>query len=339
MDYKDIILSQKKALKKEIQWWPTFFYHFTDVHNAVGILKSGWIMSRQYVSDNKIMKHDNASKAVIQATKTINQGYGRLYFRPLTPTQYHNEGFKPHEIRNTEIDASCPVPVFLCLSSLATLQYPGTKFAEKGISGNRHNIQEGIDAFSKLNFSKIYHNAWYDPKENGDIKDYRHSEIIRENGFPLEPLLQCILCRSVAEKDTLLYLIKMYSLRLYNSYKDKIFYIPKYQCFFNNGIFIKKVFVSDQYLIVEFNEPKERLQKKELVYFTLQATLLYKKHNGEVITEDIREKEFNYCSIRSIFIELKNNFSYDSLYCRISFDNEIMYENDFENLECQLFEL
>ena len=111
----------KKSIKKRNSVVAHFFYHFTDVHNAVNILKSGWIMSRQYVSDNKIMEHDNASKAVIQATKTINQSYGRLYFRPLTPTQYHKEGFKPHEIRNTEIDASCPVPVFLCLSSLATL--------------------------------------------------------------------------------------------------------------------------------------------------------------------------------------------------------------------------
>ena len=56
-------------------------------------------------------------------------------------------------------------------------------------------------------------------------------------------------------------------------------------------------------------------------------------------SRDIRKKVFDYCSIRTVFIELKNDFSYDNLYCKISFDDEVMYENDFENLECQLFEL
>lgn len=336
MEYKDIILSQKQKLSKELQWWVSFFYHFTDVHNAVNILKKGWIMSRKYVSDSGIMENDNASKAVIQATNTSSKNYGRLYFRPLTPTQYHNEGFKPKEIRNTEIDASCPVPVFLCLSSLKTLQYPGTEFAEKGIAGNRHNIQSGEDAFSQLNFSKIYHNTWYDTKENSDIKEYRLSEVIRENGFPLEPLLQCILCRSIAEKETFLYLIKVYSLRMYNTYKDKIFYLPKYQCFFNNGIFIKKAIINEQYLTLTLNESENRLKTKSSVYFLLSVELVYKKNNGEVLLEEIREKRFNYCKIQSVFIELRKDFSYDSLYCKVLFDGEIMYENEFYDLQCKL---
>lgn len=333
MEYKDIILLQKQKLNENIQWWTSFFYHFTDVHNAVNILKKGWIMSRKYVSDNGIMENDNASKAVIQATNTKSKNYGRLYFRPLTPTQYHNEGFKPHETRDVEIDASCPVPIFLCLSSLATLQYPGTEFAEKGIAGNRHNIQSGVEAFSHLNFSKIYHNSWYDTKEDSDIKEYRLSEVIRENGFPLEPLLQCILCRSIAERETFLYLIKSYSLRMYNSYKNKIFYLPKYQCFFNNGIFIKKATINNSYLILSFNEPWERLKVKSPVYFLLKAELIYKKDTGEVLLEEVREKRFNYCILQSVFIELKKNISYDSLYCKILFDDEVMYENEFNNLQ------
>jgi hypothetical protein len=27
-------------------WWPRFVYHFTDVHNAVNILKVGYLYSR-----------------------------------------------------------------------------------------------------------------------------------------------------------------------------------------------------------------------------------------------------------------------------------------------------
>lgn len=54
--------------------------------------------------------------------------------------------------------------------------------------------------------------------------EYRHSEVLREQGFPIEPLLRCILCRSVAERETLLFLLKQYSIRLYNTYKDKVYY-------------------------------------------------------------------------------------------------------------------
>lgn len=133
-------------------------------------------------------------------------------------------------MRKSELNASCPVPIFFCLNANATLHYYGTKFAEKGISGHRHNIQHGVEKFAELNFSKIYHDGWFSEEEK-DIIEYRHSEVIREEGFPVEPLLKCILCRSVAEKETLLFLLKQFSLRMYNTYRDKILYKPKLNCF------------------------------------------------------------------------------------------------------------
>ncbi len=57
-------------------------------------------------------------------------------------------------IRNNQINANCPVPVFLCLSANVTLNLEGTLFAEKGLSGNRHNICAGIDKYKKLEFEK-----------------------------------------------------------------------------------------------------------------------------------------------------------------------------------------
>lgn len=84
--------------------------------------------------------------------------------------------------------------LFFCLNASATLRYPGTLFVEKGLSGSRHDVSEGVEEFAKLNFGKIYHEGSYD-EDNWDIKDYRHSEVIREDGFLVEPLLQCILCR------------------------------------------------------------------------------------------------------------------------------------------------
>ena len=165
------------------------------------------------------MQNDNASNEVIQVTNNDNMCYGRLYFRPLTPTQFNNEGYKPIQVRNSEINASCPVPIFFCFNADATLNYPGTEFAERGLAGHRHNIKSGLKEFEKLNFSKIYHVGSYS-KQDYDIKEYRLSEVIHENGFPIAQLLSCIICRSTAEREMLLFLLGQYSMRLYNTYKE-----------------------------------------------------------------------------------------------------------------------
>lgn len=207
LTYKDILNEQQNILRKDLSWWPNFLYHFTDVHNASSILYNGWIYSREEAEKQKIMVNDNASRAVLDATNAESKSYGRLYFRPLTPTQYHNEGYKPVEVRKSDINASCPVPIFFCLNASAVLEYEGTKFAEKGIAGYRSNIKNGVEEFQKLQFRKIYHEGPMGMEHN--ITEYRHSELIREGGFPVEPFLQCILCRTQAERETLMFLLKM----------------------------------------------------------------------------------------------------------------------------------
>lgn len=338
MNYKEILDAQAENLRPDLQWWPRFFYHFTDVHNAASIIKSGWIYSRQYAKNQGIMSNDNASRAVMEATNFDNTYYGRLYFRPLTPTQYHNEGYKPVSVRNHDMNASCPVPVFFCLSSVATLNYPGTQFAERGIAGHRFNVKSGEDDFSKLNFSKIYHEGWYDTAKDGDIKEYRHSEIIRQGGFPLEPLLKCILCRTQAERETILYLLKSYSLRTYNSYKDRILYKPKLKCFWNNGIYIKRVYVAGDILQVEFNEPELRRKgSEENIPFQVAIDVQYRKQDGSILGGVMGHSSFDYCKIRSCEMHLKELHQCDLIRVQIKFDDAIMYENEIDIQEAELF--
>lgn len=67
-----------------------------------------------------------------------------------------------------------------------------------------------------------------------DIIEYRHSEVIHEGGFPVNPFLRCILCRTQAERETLLYLLQRYSLRLYNTYKDRVLYKSTLKYFYKS---------------------------------------------------------------------------------------------------------
>lgn len=331
LTYKEILDNHKVNMPLTTQWWTSFLFHFTDIHNASRILYDGWIYSRKQALEKDVMSNDNASRAVIEATDIDTKCYGRLYFRPLTPTQYHNEGYKPSEIRNTEINASCPVPIFFCLSSNATLNYPGTKYAEKGISGHRHQIAEGIEEFTKLNFSKIYHNGPYS-MENSDIKEYRHSEVIREGGFPVEPLLKCILCRTSAEKETLLFLLNQFSARLYNTYKDKVFYKPSLPCFYNNGIFIKRVYIMSKILMVEFNDPELRLKKAGVINpsVRIRIEIIYKNIDGQVLSVSNGIGNFNYYNVRTCSYELREDISYDTIRVMIQVDDAIMYENELD---------
>lgn len=155
MGYREIIEQQKVKLHRSIQWWPDYFYHFTDIHNAIGIIDKEWIYDRSTALEQHLMMSDNASKSVINATAEQSKHYGRLYFRPLTPTQYHNEGYKPSFARKREIDASCPIPIFFCLDAEKVLNMKGIQFVECGLAGSFHGeIQSGIDAYSGLNFGK-----------------------------------------------------------------------------------------------------------------------------------------------------------------------------------------
>ena len=92
MTYAEII--QNNCEKVNPSWWPKFAYHYTDVTNAVSILSSGKLYSRVKAGAKGVMENDNASRQVIDMTETRATSYVRFYFRPLTPTQYHNEGVR-----------------------------------------------------------------------------------------------------------------------------------------------------------------------------------------------------------------------------------------------------
>ena len=115
----DKILAHIEFIKKQSwltesqRWWPDHLFHFTDILNAVKILNDGVMFSRLQLEKNKELITDIASKKVIESTDLKWKNYVRLYFRPRTPTQYTNEGFRPKDQR--KLESHCPVPIFLFL--------------------------------------------------------------------------------------------------------------------------------------------------------------------------------------------------------------------------------
>ena len=97
------------------RWWPDYVFHFTDLQNAVSILKTGALFSRVETQNLGLMDTDNASQEILGSTDNEYKDYVRLYFRPKTPTQFHNEGFRP--INQRWQGAHCPVPIYFLFDS------------------------------------------------------------------------------------------------------------------------------------------------------------------------------------------------------------------------------
>lgn len=250
MSYAETIKHNCKNVSP-VAWWPKFAYHYTDVTNAVSILHTGMLFSRANAESMGIMKNDNASRQVIDMTQTEAVSCVRFYFRPLTPTQYYNEGFKHTQLRYADDEnANTPVPVFFLFDLETLLSLPEVRFSEQRQSGYGSVLLQGEDAFSRLNFKNIYSTG---PQNIGETKVYRHAEILHRNSMPIDTCLKYILCRNSVERLTLLNLLRQRSLKDYLKYKDKIV-IPKADTFENNGMFVTKCQYHDGLVNISFSD-------------------------------------------------------------------------------------
>lgn len=328
-EYRDVIERQVKLQHKSNSWWPKYFYHFTDIRNAMGIIELGWIYGRNNVLENNLMKNDNASESVITISKNKVKDCARLYFRPRTPTQYNNEGYKPTKIRRKDLNASCPVPIFFFLDSETVLNMENVKFSEVSCAGLADlNLLSGAEAFEKLPFDKIYHDKYIPDGSRSDIVKHRHAEILGEGGIPISKALRGIVCRSVAEKQTLLYLLRKKLPEKYKEYRKIIRYLPKLNLFFNNGIYINRVEYQDNSLIIFFNDASKRVRGDcERIGVNVRIELYYLDDLGFISEHDVFRGKIDYHSCEEINIELGHKYS-DEAILEIYFDDILMYKNE-----------
>ena len=204
-------LSQMDWIRRsERRWWPRLLCHYTDIQNAVRILSSGFLYSRQHLENSRGMPVSSGSDEVLAGTQPWIKNYVGLYFRPKTPTQYHAEGVKSSRTLATSRfpDAHCPVPVFFLFDSAEILSRDGCMFSDRGLAARSHGIMSTAQELADLEWLKIYHTGWFDRSrpEEADIVSRRMAEVIVPGRLDLGSL-KWIYCRSEAEKDTLLHLL------------------------------------------------------------------------------------------------------------------------------------
>lgn len=327
MTYRDIIQNQRENLPRNRNWWPKYFYHFTDIQNALGIIDKGWIFARQKAIDDELMQNDNASKTVISVSDNHIKEYARLYFRPKTPTQFHNEGYKPESVRQTDINASCPVPVFFFLDSEYILNMESVKFSEVSCAGYGDLcLMSGEKAFSNLPFEKIFHDGYFDAQNRDDIVSHRHAEIVRPLGIPIKNCLKGIVCRSVAERQTLLYILRNQYFDKYKEYRHLIKYDPTLDMFFNNGIFIREVRYNGELTVMLNDASKRKSYSKNNSIVNCLVVIDYLDNNGDIFGRDNYNLPVDYLKAEEININVPSDFS-GSAIVEVYFDDILMYKN------------
>lgn len=260
MTYGEII--RRNCERITPQWWPKYAYHFTDVTNVVNILSLERLYSRVLANRMGVMGNDNASRQIIDMTATRAMAYARFYFRPLTPTQYYNEGYKHSQIRfSGDVYANIPVPIFLVFDLEQMLSTDGVVFSAQTQAGHGSPLYTGVENFAQLPFEKIYSDGPCDD----DVRRYRHAEILCPDSYTVKDTLRMILCRNECEKATLLNMLRNGALHIYNRYKNFV-RVAREHTFIRNGLFVESIVCHDDMISFEFaHTPQKRYYDKTYV--------------------------------------------------------------------------
>lgn len=186
-------------------WWPRYVYFFTDLRNAVSILEKGCLLNRDLAKDLEVIEVNGASPEIIDQTREECLKFVRLYYRPRTPTQYRCEGIRPRNERWQ--NAHCPVPVFFLFNAYEVMSQRDAQYSDGSMASPSAGYGPEERDFDRIPFKKVFHDGRYDTRVEGEIKFHRHAELLIPEMLPLKENLKLIVCRSYAERQSLLYLL------------------------------------------------------------------------------------------------------------------------------------
>ena len=229
------------------RWWPRYLFHCTDLLNVVNILQSGELLSRTQAQLSASLRVDIAAPDIIERTDAEWHDYVRLYFRPRTPTQYRNEGFRPAS--ELELGAHCPVPVYLVFGAYAVLARPDSLFTEGNLAVGAKPMRT-IGDLSRLPFEHIYHDTSIEPQERSQIVFHRNAEVLIPHRLGLRNVRH-VLCRSQAEYETLRNLLAP---RAWDMWAAKVGVVPRLNLFHSRWSFVEQVELADERVLFRFNQ-------------------------------------------------------------------------------------
>ena len=240
-------LQAQPWLDQARQWWPVYLFHCTDILNVVSILRDGEIASRSRITGAGQLALDIASPQVIASTDPQWRNCVRLYFRPRTPTQFRNEGFRP--IGQWQWNSHCPVPVYLMFDAFSVLSRSDSRFSDGNLASPYTKVYRDVSFLEQVPFELVYHDSRFGPAERDQIVPRRHAEVLVPERMELD-CVRFIVCRSDAEYKTLLHLLPTDTLSQWGS---KIGVMAGLQLFHQEWTFVETVDMSTDRIAFRFN--------------------------------------------------------------------------------------
>jgi len=245
-------LKQAPWLGNERRRWPDFLFHFTDIRNAVSILKHDFLLSRDEARRQGIVFISSASSKIISWTAPAIKDSVRFYFRPETPTTYRMEGFKP--LGQLFQGAHCPVPVYFLFDMREIINLQATRFSAGSLARGEYRLFTTADEFIQLPFRDIYHNTLYNPEDRDRYVNARQAEVIYPKRISLDHL-KFIYCRSSAERETLQNLLPPDD---WKRWETKVRVNKKRKLFSKEWLYIEDVTLTNKSIAVDFHLPIKR---------------------------------------------------------------------------------
>ena len=294
-------------------WWHKFLFHYSDISNIISVLNSGKLYSRNKVLELGLMQNDNADDDVIGNTGLSAKDYVRFYFGALTPTQYHNEGFKAKN--KIQHNAHCPVPVFLLFDFVKLLSREDSRFSSGNIASSGVDIYDEIEDLNQLEFENIYHRGSTFHESNPSHITYcRHAEVLIPNELNIYDYIEYVFVRSEAEKQTLLY-------HLDTSIKQKLeqkIRIHTNGLFYADRFYIENIHLVDDIFHIFFS--KATNDKFDFIFKVTNndTELSYKKEVPQVSLES-----------KTVTFKIKPEYVSKNMSLEIKIDGSLAYEYNF----------
>lgn len=191
-------------LSEPARYWPRHAFHFTDMANVPNIIREGALLSRAQLDLQRIEFADTSSHGIVERTPETHP-FVRLYFRPVTPMQYGAEGIKP--LATIVEGRHWPVPVFFLFRSTDVCARPSTEFTNGNFATSGVARGSGYPFLAALPWKVIYGVGPYNTHNDIDnCRFHRQAEILVPDRLSLETV-EHIVCRSTAERETLIDLL------------------------------------------------------------------------------------------------------------------------------------
>ncbi len=279
--------------------WKGYIYHFTHVENAKNIIASKKLLARNYT---KFV--DSAGKGYIQTTENIVKDYVRFYFRPLTPTQYYNEGLG-RLTKNQDLP-QCPVPVFFKFNLKEVLKkYMRKCYISNGNLRHYPAVQFGNDSeiLKKFNFENLY--AEFGNCEINEFLVASQQEFIIQREFDFSDIKDySIICRNESDKETLMALLKEDDIDIKKIIIDEDFY-------YNYNRFVN-IDLDNSSLNIEFAQ----------VYEDEHLHIVINNNNQNLIIQTTNSLNISHDGL---------NFHYEIYYISPYKQKWLVFKNDIKN--------